>query len=310
MRVNKKLIAAAIAALCISSAAGAASFSSGSSVGMSRPSTMSTYRLSVQQRSAVPAQSYSGVSSGNGSYSSGSYNTYNSHPQQGYNNNGSGGIMSGNSGTFVSSLGGSMAGTMLGNALSTPHTSAPVVVNSGAVAPIGAVSTPTPAYPIGGGVAPVFTQPQAVYSTHSTSFFGFLFNLSLMFLWVGAMIVFCVWAWRKYKQWQKKEEINMELSVPFSPVGKFVEIQRAYADNNKELLREMLGYDLVHTIDEIEAVSTYSIRNISYEVVDVTPSVVSIHYKAYDFVDKKDIDEVWHYILIGGVWKLNGVEAV
>ena len=175
MKMNKKLIAAAVAALCISSVADAASFrrSGWRSIGIPKSFTTSTHRQSVQQPTV---QAQNPVTNGSGD----------------------------NSGTLVSSVGGAViAGVVASSMLSAQDTSTPADINSEVVASVETTSSLAGA--VNDGV-PVPTQPQHV--VHSRGPLDSVSDLALVFLCIVVVIAFAT-PEQDYNEEKKKESMTV-----------------------------------------------------------------------------------------------------
>ena len=100
--------------------------------------------------------------------------------------------------------------------------------------------------------------------------------------------------------------------LPFSPVGRFLEVQYAFASKDAGVLRALLGKDLVDQIlanlPEGEP-RQQTIWAVHYNVVDVSTNAISIIYTAEDSADNTTLQETWHYVPSGAAWVLNGIEV-
>lgn len=211
----------------------------------------------------------------------------------------------GSGGGFLSSMAGGFTGSALGSMLFGNHGSGTTVVNNG-----------------GGGVAPAvggaamagapvaYAAPVTVSSGPTMA--GLLGNILLcLFLLclIGALIWF-VWGVIKTAR-QRAAEVEMDPEeLPFSPIAKFIAIQQAFAARDTMALHVLLGPDMVDqaVADLPDEPSEYTLANIAYHVVDVSPFTISVHFTADDKSDNTTLNEMWHFRRIGSSWVLNGIE--
>jgi len=226
---------------------------------------------------------------------------------------------SGGSG-FLPSFAGAMGGTLLGNALfgnnhgsgggttvinnGTPSAAAPAAV-AGAVPAVDAAGQP-----IAGGWAagaPAVAAPAKSYGIGS-----FIWDvLSFAFL----LAVLAGLAFLGYKAYKMiRNYINRERGIaptqPFAPTAKFWEIQNAFAAADVATLKTLLGPDLVDEATRGLEPSEINLSHISHEVALQNPREFSVHYKFLDGAEDVWVDQVWHYELHDGTWKLNGIETI
>jgi len=244
--------------------------------------------------------------------------TYGSAPTPNYGGSGFGGGGGGlgAGGVFMSSLGGSLAGNLLGNALfgHSSHGGGTTVINNGTPSAGGGsgsvsngvvASGPTNGFDNGPGGSS-FSQPtKKEYTVWSfiADIIGFVFVVAIL---LGV-------AWLFYKGFKMvKNFVNRERGVattmPFQPTARFWEIQRAFAAADVSFLKTLLGPDLVDEATNNLTPSTITLHNVSYEVKLTNPREFSVHYTFEDAGEV--VDQVWHYELHDGDWKLNGIETV
>jgi predicted lipid-binding transport protein (Tim44 family) len=193
-------------------------------------------------------------------------------------------------GGFLSSFGGSFAGSMLGNAI-FGHGSGgggTTVVNGGGA---------------GGGAPTVISQG---YS--GPSFFDIL-----GFLLVAVIIGLSLWLlWRTFRSSGASPQDEDDATLPFSPVVRFMEIQKAFAAKDVQTLRTLLGPDLVEQIlaDLPDEPGECTLKSVVYSVLDVSGRVISIRFMAKDTADDSTLKETWHFLRApyGTSWLLNGIE--
>ncbi len=213
-------------------------------------------------------------------------------------------------GTFASSFGGSFLGSMLGNSLAGNHGASNVTVNNGGSAP--------PAAPAAaGGAAPAASYVSAPAPGPS------LFDQLLSVLgWVAVLAGLAALTWllvKVIKEWRAERNPGRQAagsyatanSGAFSPVERFLAIQTAFAGKDVPTLTSLLGPDLVGQMlaDLPKTPTTHQLSNISFQVLEKSPAVISIHYTADDNMDDTKLDEVWHYENVRGLWLLNGINA-
>lgn len=190
----------------------------------------------------------------------------------------------------MASLGGSLLGSMLGNAISGPR-GGTTVVNSGSPG-------------VAAGSAPVLVE-----GTGGSSVWSFLGDLIgvitiLAILAAAVFIVLGLWRLRQSKK-------LADAGLPFGAIEKFMAVQKAYAGKDSEALGALLGPDMKQMLDDLpETAAVSQIRNVSYEVLDMSRGAISIWYKADDFADDSKISETWHFTQQGSGWVLNGIEQV
>ena len=85
-------------------------------------------------------------------------------------------------------------------------------------------------------------------------------------------------------------------------------IQKLFAAADVQALTALLGPDLVDEATTNLTPSTLTLNKVSHEVVLNNPREFSVHYTFDDA--GVTVDQVWHYELHDGSWKLNGIETV
>jgi len=222
-------------------------------------------------------------------------------------------VMQGNSGPgFGTIFGGALAGSVVGNMINGggSHGGGTTVINNGTPGGGGAVSSnvagsgPAGGFDNGPGGSS-FSQPKKEYTVWSfiADVFGFVIVIALL---LGV-------AWLFYKGFKMvnvyvKRERGVGPSQPFNPTQKFWEIQKAFAAADVDKLTVLLGPDLVDEATANIAPNTITLSKVSHEVVLSNPREFSIHYTFEDNGEK--VDQVFHYELHEGAWKLNGIETV
>lgn len=208
--------------------------------------------------------------------------------------------------TFMSSMGGALVGSMVGNALTGSHGGGgnTTVINGGGggAAPAAAAA---PGVVSGGGeyAAPVAVSTSSSIAGTIWSFLLGLIGLSIIFGLIMAAIAL-------YRNYRKEQTMTNKEYLPFSPVAKFLEVQRAFAACDSTALRGLLGQDMVDQAiaDLPEEPTQCKLVGISYEVLDVEKNVISIAFTADDLMDNTKINETWHFTRNSGAWLLNGIE--
>jgi len=216
-----------------------------------------------------------------------------------------------NGSTFMSSLGGSFAGTVLGNALFGNHGShggGTTVINNGTpsagTVSNGAVTSgPVSGFDNGPGGSS-FSQPKKEYTVWSfiADLIGFVFVVAIL---LGI-------AWLFYKGFQMvRNYVNKERGVstqPFNPTQQFWKIQNAFSLADVDVLKTLLGPDIVDEMTNNLQPSTITLHNVSHEVRLANNTEFSIWYKFED--EGAEVNQVWHYEKFGKEWLLNGIENV
>lgn len=210
--------------------------------------------------------------------------------------------------TFLSSMGGSFVGSWLGSSIGSSHGGGTTVVNNGGAGgvPGGAVLGGVP-----GAAGPVVVAQAAP----SFSLAGFLANALVCILLAAAIggLVWFLWGLVKSKrrEMQALAFSDSPQDLPFGPISRFLELQRAFASKDTTTIRAYttsdLGEQLVHDLPA-EATSM-TLKSITYDVLDVGARVLSIRHTAIDTQDDTLVDEVWHYTKDHGTWLLAGIEV-
>ena len=209
-------------------------------------------------------------------------------------------------------LWGSLGGTMLGNALFGNHggynNAAPPVVVAGAGAGAAVVNSSGEVVQAGGQVV-------AVAPEHSYGIGSFILDVLMFALLVAVLIALALLAYKGYKmlrayiKTERGESVNVK-SQPIQPTEMFWLIQDAFSKADVTELKRVLGPDLVDEVTrDIQPVSI-SLSNVSHQVVLSTNQEISVHYTFFDKDTDEWVEQVWHYELHGGNWKLNGIEPV
>ena len=258
----------------------AVSASPARSIGMSRPSA-------VPSISPGPGYSYSASSSPT---SSASVNHY-APPPAAAPSTGS---------TFLSSMGGSLAGSAIGSALFSNHGGGTTVVNAGG----GSV-------PVAAGVP---AGGQVVVSQASPSPAGFMWQL-LGVVVAGVLIAGLLWIVYSAVKTARSAASQRRMAddpaaLPFSPVGRFLAIQKAFAAKDAQALRTLLGPAMAEQMlaDLPDEPTEPRLTGIRYTLADASDSVISINYQAHDAMDGSDLSETWHFTRSGADWVLNGID--
>ena len=213
---------------------------------------------------------------------------------------------------------------MLGNAINGAHGGGggTTVVNNGAPAAGAAVAAPSADVAPSTAGAPAYPYPAAsTPAVSGKSVWGWLGDTIAFFLLVALAILGCwliyrlIQGIRKAIDDQKDEKANDEMlddALPFSPAAKFWAIQSAFAANDTDALKWLIGPDM---LDEalasvLQEPQEAKFSGVCFELIDRSATVISIHYRAHDDVDNVEINEVWHFVLQGGRWLLNGIEQI
>ena len=270
-------------------AATANSLSGGQSVGLTRPAVMNQVRTPVP---AVPSSAKPYVPTPSTTPQSVLTPTQVTQaPRTGY---GAGAL-----------LGAAAAGALADHVLSGNHNGT-TVINGG-----GSGGYAPQSYP--GEAAPAYQQQApVVYAERATPVDDFLWGLLAVCL-LGVVGYAAYYVFLR-KPMSYDEHLAGERN-PFPPVKAFVDIQRAYCTGDEAALRQLLGPNLVDQMiaqcPKGDAAHEPSHGGISFEVVDHQPGrVISIRYKATDYEDAKELNEVWHFVNTPIGWKLDGVEQV
>lgn len=224
-------------------------------------------------------------------------------------------------GGFWAPFAGAMGGTLLGNALfGNNHGSGggTTVINNGtpggggAAAPVAAAGAgAVPGVADAGGWA-AGTPAMAAAPAKSYGIGSFIWDvLSIAFL-IAVLVGLAFLAYKAFKM--IRNYVNRERGVaatqPFAPTAKFWEIQNAFAAGDVATLKTLLGPDLVDEATRGLEPSEINLSRISHEIALQNPREFSVHYKFFDGNENTTVDQVWHYELHDGTWKLNGIETL
>lgn len=277
------------------------------SMGVRKTEVTAPVAQKVEQKRPQPAQSTQPAAGGTGSAP-----TYGTANQPNYNSNNAPQPGIGAGGVFMSSLGGSLVGSMIGNSLfgHSNHGGGTTVVNNGVPGANSNAAGSSVAGSNGGFVdsGPGGSYTQSVKKEYTMwNFIGDLIGfVVLVALLVGI-------AWLFYKGFKMvsayvKRERGITPTQPFNPTQKFWEIQKAFAAADVAQLQTLLGPGLVDEATATIVPSTVTLSKVSHEVVLTNPREFSVHYTFED--NGASIDQVFHYELHEGTWKLNGIETV
>lgn len=288
-------------------------------------SSSSTYRAQPQYSSGYNNSNYNQQPNYNNSsnYNNSNYN----HPQS--NSTGPSAV-----GTFAAAAGGSLVGSAVGNALFNNHNATPstTIVNNGAPAAVPVTQSATVAQapaiidPVTGNVTampgtavvqqvPQLPAAQVVQQQKGYGLFSLISDM-LGFVIVAALALAIVFGGymvfkrsKKFIEQEKQEAAEVhaaEIAQPFAPVSKFWTIQRAFSDADVVALKAQLGPDVVDELTANIEPTAIQISNVSSDILHLTSTEFSVHYKFTD--NNEQIDQVWHYEVHDGQWKLNGIE--
>ena len=233
------------------------------------------------------------------SYSQPSYNVPQSAPSNGST------FMS----SFGGSLGGSLIGSMLGNALSSNHpTPSTTVINNGT--PASSTVASSASIPSGAQQMGINQTPAVIVQESRYGMLDFLKDVIIFSILIAIIVGIALLFYKGFKMLKNyfNRERGIVQSHPVSPTGKFWEIQRAFTTADIATLKAVLGPDMVDEATQNLEPTVLSITNVSHEVVLNNPREFSVHYKFSD--DGQQIEQVWHFELHDGQWKLNGLENI
>ena len=307
------------------------SFGNGSNVGMQRSAVTNTVRPQTPAGSPpVPPRNNTYSSVGGGGYNGNNGGNTTNHN---YGNNG-GGFNGGNNGggfgmgsLAMAAFGGYMLNGMLHNRDGSLHSGAGYY--NGAPIPGGQYAPPAdyvpqPTVEQGGQYtqqAPVQYAP-VVPVDKGTSWFWIFVQIILVGLCIGLL----VWIVRRvfinkdnspvdltmFQKAETKLQNNKEtFFINFQKSNKPSGIEYIKA-NTVDYLFESIQDDVLAGNDGARVV----IKALEAEVIDIddegSKQVGSVHYQATIVTDgtSEEINEVWHYVYAGGVWKLAGIEQV
>lgn len=219
-----------------------------------------------------------------------------------------------NGSTFMSALGGSFIGSALSNWMFGNHGAGgntTVINNSGGAAttaaPTAVTSVPgsTTTYVDSNGV--VTTQPYQPKSYSLWDFIKDVFLFGVLVSLIGGLIFVFYQGFKKLKAYWNRER-GIAPVQPINPTQMFWQIQQAHANGDVGKLHEVLGPDIVDELTQNLQPYTLTIYRVSHEVVLSNNREFSVHYTFYE--DSNKLNQVWHYELIGGTWRLNGLENI
>ncbi len=305
------------------------SSSSSRSFGISRPSAMSAARAPSPAPAAAPrwtptpAPTYTPrppVYSAPPVYTPRTNSPF--YDTRRYNNGPSAGTVAG--AAAAGALGGAVVGGVIANGI---NGSSPVVINNGA--PAGAVAPGQQA------VQNDFGAPQVAYQggaqgNGGMGFWGFIWSV-LTFLFNAALLCGLVAlayfgikkAMQMYRERTGKTigQAFTQTSFAAAPVGsttgffavaEFMAIQRAFAGQDMDTLRQKLSPNMIETIQFEGKPEVCTVVDAQATKVYEDSDEISYRMKAVDTSADPGIliDEVWHYTKIGNQWKLDGIEQM
>lgn len=303
------LLAATFQVYAGSFSRGGGSFSRGSSfssnparsIGMSRPSMAPAPRPSIAPPRPSTSPSYAPAPR----YATGGRTTI--------VNNHSGGGFGGGGGGFMSSLAGGFAGSALGNLLTQPpHTGAVVGAAPMVMAPAQGAGVPVDGvgYSAAATAAPMYVSQAPAKPSVGSSILWFIVQLIFGVILLG-FLGWLIWTAYSYVKAVCAEAAVADSdpeALPFSPVEKFVAVQKAYAARDVQTLRALLGADLAPTLEDLPPEgSEYTLKNITYEVAYSSGHSITIRFTADDTADDTKLNEVWLFRRQGPTWVVNGI---
>lgn len=221
------------------------------------------------------------------------------------NNYGSQGATGGSGASnFLAAAGGGFVGSALGNIMTTPHAPAVVATPAGIGGPAGAGAV---------AAAPAAVAPQGVAyaaAPQGRSWTGYIFD-AIFFIIAACMLAGLIYLiYRTVTRMRQAKMVEDHTSLPFAPAAVFMSVQRAFAGRDEQALRRLLGPNIIDQAmaDLPEEPHQCTVRDIKFEVVDVSGSVISIEFSAVDTQHDTKLRELWHFVKSDGVWKLDGVE--
>lgn len=252
---------------------------------------------------------------------------------------------SGSGGGFMSSFAGGalggVVGTMVGNALSTPHVAPAQAVMAAPAATAGALAPQAGAPAVGQQVADgagataaaVGAAPMMVVRDTGPGFWTYLVYILVLVAILATLTGLTVLILRRIIEWRadrRAEEEFKRLGIsrcssyadiahsseaprmnPFSPVARFLDVQRAYAARDTQSLRVHLSDDLYdQMVNDLPAeAGPCTLAGISYVVEHSSRDLFSVRFKCADTADGSTLNETWHWTRgDAGVWLLAGIE--
>lgn len=324
---------------------GGGSFSRGSSssssparsIGMTRPTYSAPTPAAPKYAAPAPTTSPRSYSAPTYRSTTTTNNTTIIRDRGGYGGGGGGGFMSSLAGGAL----GGVVGTMVGNALSTPHVAPAQAVMAAPAATAGALAPQAGAQAVGqqvadgaGAVAGVVgAAPLAVVRDAGPGFWTYLVYFLVAVAVLATLTGLTVLIIRRIIEWRAERRASEEMARlgitaqinyadaahtceaprmnPFSPISRFIDIQRAFAARDLQTLRVHLSDDLYDQMvaDLPPEGSLYTLAGISYVVEHSSRDLFSVRFKATDVSDGTNLDETWHWTRgSAGVWELAGVE--
>ena len=217
-----------------------------------------------------------------------------------------------NGSTFLSSLGGSFIGSSLSNMLTNNHGSGggTTVINNtagGTNSATSPTSLPSGAttYVDQNGV--VTTQPYQQKSYGLWDFIKDVFLFGVLVSLIGGMIFMFYQGFKKLKAYWNRER-GVTPVQPINPTQMFWRIQQMHAEGSLAGLTDLLGPDIIDELTQNLQPYTLQLSKVSHEVLRSNNREFSVHYTFYE--DDTELDQVWHYELIDGKWRLNGLENI
>lgn len=206
-------------------------------------------------------------------------------------------------GGFGSTFLGAMTGSMVGNALfgNHGHGGGTTVINNGTPGTTNGV--------VSSGEGVVTSNGMVVLPKKEYTVWSFIADV-IGFV-IVVILLLCV-AWLIYKGVRLiYDYINKERGVstqPFNPTKQFWQIQNAFSLADVDVLKTLLGPDVVDEMTNGLTPSTITLHNVSHEVRLTNNTEFSVWYKFED--GGEEVNQVWHYEKFGRDWLLNGIENV
>ena len=219
-----------------------------------------------------------------------------------------------NGSTFMSSLGGSFVGSALGNMIFGNHGSSgsTTVINNGTGGSAAPAATTT-AGPSAGPTTYVDSNGVVTSQQHQPQSYGLwgfikdVFLIGVLVLLIGGIGFVFYQGFKKLKAYWNRER-GIAPVQPVNPTQMFWRIQQMHSEGSVSGLTELLGPDVIDELTQNLQPYTLLISQVSHEVVLSNAREFSVHYTFYE--DSTKLDQVWHYELINGSWKLNGIENI
>jgi hypothetical protein len=222
-----------------------------------------------------------------------------------------------NTSTFMSSLGGSFVGSALGNMIfggNHGSSGGTTVINNG-VAP--AAGSAAPSASVANGMTPIDGSIQHAPVTISAKKYGvmdFIIDVLMFMLLIGFLVMIAYAGKKMFDYIKNRVKTNREISnAPILNRGEmFWEVQQAFAEADLTKLNTLVGPDIMAELSRSKLEpSVVSIKQLSYETIHDTGLEKSVSYEFMDdAAGNQVIDQVWHYELLNGSWKVVGIENV